>query len=120
MGAQAGKRGRACRVWAGGLKVHSKVALVVRQEGNEIRRYVHLATGNYNAATARLYTDIGLFTARPTDRRRRHRPVQLSDRVLTQAGLPEAAGRARDVARRVRGPDPSARSSISSRDGPVI
>ncbi len=46
-----------------GLKVHSKVALVVRQEGNEIRRYVHLATGNYNAATARLYTDIGLFTA---------------------------------------------------------
>ncbi len=46
-----------------GLKVHSKVALVVRREGGEIRRYVHLATGNYNAATARLYTDIGLFTA---------------------------------------------------------
>jgi polyphosphate kinase len=46
-----------------GLKVHSKVALVVRREGNEIRRYVHLATGNYNAATARLYTDLGLFTA---------------------------------------------------------
>jgi polyphosphate kinase len=46
-----------------GLKVHSKVALVVRQEGNEIRRYLHLATGNYNATTARLYTDIGLFTA---------------------------------------------------------
>ncbi|HEY3835141.1 MAG TPA: polyphosphate kinase 1 [Bryobacteraceae bacterium] len=46
-----------------GLKVHSKVALVVRQEGSEIRRYVHLATGNYNSATARLYTDLGLFTA---------------------------------------------------------
>jgi polyphosphate kinase len=46
-----------------GLKVHSKVALVVRQEGNEIRRYIHLGTGNYNAATARLYTDLGLFTA---------------------------------------------------------
>jgi len=46
-----------------GLKVHSKVALVVRREGDEIRRYVHLATGNYNAATARLYTDIGFFTA---------------------------------------------------------
>lgn len=45
-----------------GLKVHSKVALVVRREGNEIRRYVHLATGNYNSATARLYTDLGLFT----------------------------------------------------------
>jgi polyphosphate kinase len=46
-----------------GLKVHSKVALVVRREGDEIRRYVHLATGNYNATTARLYTDLGLFTA---------------------------------------------------------
>ena len=46
-----------------GLKVHSKVALVVRREGNEIRRYVHLATGNYNATTARLYTDIGIFTS---------------------------------------------------------
>jgi polyphosphate kinase len=45
-----------------GLKVHSKVALVVRREGDKIRRYVHLGTGNYNAVTARLYTDLGLFT----------------------------------------------------------
>lgn len=45
-----------------GLKVHTKVALVVRAEGNRIRRYVHLATGNYNAVTANLYTDLGLFT----------------------------------------------------------
>ncbi len=45
-----------------GLKVHSKVALVVRREGELIRRYCHLATGNYNAFTARLYTDLGLFT----------------------------------------------------------
>jgi polyphosphate kinase len=45
-----------------GLKVHSKVALVVRREGDMIRRYCHLATGNYNAFTARLYTDLGLFT----------------------------------------------------------
>ncbi len=45
-----------------GLKVHSKVALVVRREGDVIRRYCHLATGNYNAFTARLYTDLGLFT----------------------------------------------------------
>src|SRR4051812_3899889 len=45
-----------------GLKVHSKVALIVRKEGAEIRRYVHLGTGNYNSVTAHLYTDIGLFT----------------------------------------------------------
>ncbi len=48
-----------------GLKVHSKVTLVVRREGDSIRRYLHLATGNYNPATARLYTDIGLFTCDP-------------------------------------------------------
>jgi polyphosphate kinase len=46
-----------------GLKIHSKVALVVRRERDRIARYVHLSTGNYNAVTAHLYTDIGLFTA---------------------------------------------------------
>ena len=46
-----------------GLKTHSKIAMVVRKEGDGIRRYVHLATGNYNAVTATLYTDIGFFTA---------------------------------------------------------
>jgi polyphosphate kinase len=45
-----------------GLKVHSKVTLVVRREGEAIRRYLHLATGNYNPTTAHLYTDMGLFT----------------------------------------------------------
>jgi polyphosphate kinase len=45
-----------------GLKTHSKIALVIRKEGEGIRRYVHLATGNYNAITAQLYEDIGMFT----------------------------------------------------------
>jgi polyphosphate kinase len=46
-----------------GLKVHAKVALVIRREGNVMRRYIHLSTGNYNAVTAHLYTDLGFFTA---------------------------------------------------------
>jgi polyphosphate kinase len=45
-----------------GLKTHSKIALVVRKEGDGVRRYVHLATGNYNGVTAQVYTDLGLFT----------------------------------------------------------
>ena len=45
-----------------GLKTHSKITLVVRMEEDGIRRYVHLGTGNYNDATAKLYTDIGLLT----------------------------------------------------------
>jgi polyphosphate kinase len=44
------------------VKTHAKVALVVRREADGVRRYVHLGTGNYNASTARMYTDIGLFT----------------------------------------------------------
>lgn len=48
-----------------GLKTHAKMALVVRKEGSGIARYVHLSTGNYNAKTAKLYTDISIFTKDP-------------------------------------------------------
>jgi len=48
-----------------GLKTHAKVLLIVRKEGDGLRRYIHLGTGNYNAGSARLYTDVGLLTARP-------------------------------------------------------
>ena len=45
-----------------GLKTHAKVLLVVRREGDAIRRYVHIGTGNYNPRTARYYTDFGLIS----------------------------------------------------------
>lgn len=48
-----------------GYKIHAKATLVVRREKEQIRRYVHLATGNYNPTTAKLYTDLGLLTCRP-------------------------------------------------------
>ena len=47
-----------------GYKIHSKMCMVVRRDDDQIRRYVHLATGNYNRTTARIYTDLSLFTAR--------------------------------------------------------
>jgi polyphosphate kinase len=48
-----------------GLKTHCKLLQVVRNDGDAVRRYVHAATGNYNAVTAHLYTDLGLLTCRP-------------------------------------------------------
>ena len=48
-----------------GLKTHCKITLVVRREDDGIKRYVHLATGNYNDSTAKQYTDVGLFTCAP-------------------------------------------------------
>jgi polyphosphate kinase len=47
------------------LKTHAKCALIARREGDGVRHYAHIGTGNYNAKTARLYTDLGIFTADP-------------------------------------------------------
>lgn len=47
-----------------GFKVHAKVTQVIRQEGNELKFYMHFGTGNYNASTARIYTDVSLFTCK--------------------------------------------------------
>jgi polyphosphate kinase len=48
-----------------GLKTHTKISLVMRDEGDEVRRYSHIGTGNYNDSTARIYEDLGLFTVDP-------------------------------------------------------
>jgi polyphosphate kinase len=47
------------------MKIHAKTTLVIRREGDELRRYVHIGTGNYHATTARIYEDVGIFTADP-------------------------------------------------------
>ena len=47
------------------MKIHAKTTLVIRREGDQLRRYVHIGTGNYHATTARIYEDVGIFTADP-------------------------------------------------------
>lgn len=47
-----------------GLKVHSKLCIVIRKEGTQVKTYAHVGTGNYNLSTSRLYTDVGIFTGR--------------------------------------------------------
>ena len=78
-----------------GLKTHCKAALVVRREHDGIRRYVHLATGNYNPTTARTLHRPELLHLPPRIRRRRQRPLQPADRLLAGHTLEQADRRAR-------------------------
>ena len=81
-----------------GLKTHCKVILVVRQDYDGLRRYVHIGTGNYHAETARIYSDVGLLTCDHKHRPGCHGAVQLPDHRLheqtqlhqTGAGAPDA------------------------------
>ena len=77
-----------------GLKVHAKTCLVVREEADGVRRYCHIGTGNYNSITARVYTDLGLFTADPEVGSRPHPAVQLPDRLRPRHPIPPLGARA--------------------------
>jgi len=83
-----------------GLKTHSKTALVVRQDPDGIRCYVHIGTGNYHSQTAKLYTDFGLFTCDPQITKRRRGAVSLSDRRSLKRDYRKLAGRAGEHAAR--------------------
>jgi polyphosphate kinase len=100
------------------FKTHAKATLVVRREGEGLRRYVHLSTGNYNESTSRLYTDLGLFTADPEfgedlseffnglsgfSKKARHRrlavaPTALAEAVIAKIDAQAARARAGETA----------------------
>ncbi len=76
-----------------GLKTHCKLSLLVRRDPDGVpRSYAHIGTGNYNATTARIYTDLSLFTANPEITRAVHDVFQLPNRLCRESQLRAAAG----------------------------
>ena len=116
-----------------GLKTHAKVCMVVRREGDRVRRYVHIGTGNYNPSTARLYTDLGIFTCREDMAEDvadlfNHltgfaRPPEYRRTLVAPAHLRN--GIIREIDRAIDGHDPASPSRVVMKlnsiiDGPII
>ena len=76
-----------------GCKIHAKMCLVVRKDSDGIRRYLHLGTGNYNPATARLYTDLSLLTCKPAFGEDATNLFNLLTGICQFQGTQETAGR---------------------------
>ena len=93
------------------LKTHTKVAMVARREGDSIRRYVHLSTGNYNPTTAGIYTDLGLFTCAPDICEDCFGTLQSSYGLLARPCLAQACRRAGIPSRRNAGSHRAANGS---------